>query len=71
MVATVAVSLELLHTYIGDLRITLTPPASTGAGSIVLHNRAGGSGKNLKRTYDASSVPKACLAGRQKMQWEL
>jgi subtilisin family serine protease len=66
VVATVAVSLELLHTYIGDLRITLTPPSSTGAGSIVLHNRAGGSGKNLKRTYDASSVPKlASLAGKK------
>jgi subtilisin-like proprotein convertase family protein len=52
-----SVQLELLHTYIGDLVITLRPPPSSGLPDVVLHQRAGGAGKNLKRVYDATSTP--------------
>ena len=51
------VSVDLKHTFIGDLIITLQPPATTGGNQVVLHNRAGGSTKNLKKTYDAATTP--------------
>lgn len=52
-----AVSVDIRHTFIGDLVITVIPPASLGAGRIRLHNRTGGSTRNLKKTYDAAMVP--------------
>ncbi len=48
---------SLKHTYIGDLIITLQPPANTRVSPIMLHNRAGGSTKDLTKTYDAASIP--------------
>lgn len=58
-------SVDLRHTYIGDLVITLKPPAATGQGPVVLHQRAGGSTQNLRRTYDQTSTPGlAAFAGR-------
>jgi subtilisin family serine protease len=64
-------TVDLKHTYIGDLIIRLEPPASTGVNALVLHNRAGGSTKNLKKTYDASITPAlAGLAGKScKGKW--
>jgi Zn-dependent metalloprotease/subtilisin-like proprotein convertase family protein len=48
------VGVEIEHTYIGDLRVTLTAPNGTG---IVLHDRTGASTDNLFKTYDASTTP--------------
>ncbi len=56
-VESLSVGVELQHTYIGDLLITLSPPASLGTAAVVLHSRAGGSTRDLKRTYDASTTP--------------
>jgi subtilisin-like proprotein convertase family protein len=53
----VTVSIDLKHTWIGDLVITLIPPPQTNVGSIVLHSRKGGSTRDLKKTYDASMIP--------------
>ncbi len=59
------VGVKLKHTYIGDLKITLQPPANTGVNPVVLHNRAGGSTKNLKKTYDEVTTPMlATFAGK-------
>lgn len=55
-VAALTVRIDLKHSYVGDLIVTLTPPPALGGG-IVLHNRAGGSARDLKRTYDAASTP--------------
>jgi subtilisin family serine protease len=64
-VASLTASVDLKHTFIGDLVITLKPPASTGVAPIVLHDRAGGSTKNLKKTYDSANTSKlAGLAGK-------
>ena len=65
--------IELEHTFIGDLLITLTPPASTGVAPIVLHNQGGGSTHDIKRTYDAVNTPGlAGLAGKScKGSWTL
>ncbi|MCS6290134.1 MAG: S8 family serine peptidase [Nitrospira sp.] len=46
------VHLDLAHTYIGDLVITLMPPTGLNPAKVVLHDRTGGATQNLKRTYD-------------------
>ncbi len=55
------VTVDIEHTYRGDLIVTLKAPVASGIGNIVLHNRAGGAADNIKQTYDAAST--AALAG--------
>lgn len=72
-VEALTVMIDLKHTYIGDLIITLQPPAATGVHTITLHNRAGGSTKNLTKTYDAATTPAlVAFAGKScKGTWTL
>jgi extracellular elastinolytic metalloproteinase len=49
----VSVSVDIAHTYIGDLRVSLVGPRG---GEAVLHNRAGASTDNLVRTYASDDV---------------
>jgi subtilisin family serine protease len=64
-VQAVSVALDLAHSYIGDLVITLQPPAGTGVRPLVLHQRAGGTRNQLKKVFDAQTTPAlAALAGR-------
>jgi subtilisin family serine protease len=51
------VTVDIDHTYRGDLIVTLKPPAAMGAANVVLHNRAGGAADNVKAAYAASNVP--------------
>ncbi|HRC54795.1 MAG TPA: S8 family serine peptidase [Kofleriaceae bacterium] len=44
----VVVDLNITHTYIGDLRVTLTSPTGTTA---VLHDRAGGAADNINQSF--------------------
>ncbi len=60
-VTRVTVSLDIRHTFIGDLVLTLIPPAATGVANVTLAKRAGGSQKNLLKTFDTVNTPK--LAG--------
>jgi subtilisin family serine protease len=53
----IKVSVDIEHTYIGDLVVSVKPPASTGVGSVTLHSREGGSTDNLKKTYDEVNAP--------------
>ena len=46
--ATATVEVHIVHTYIGDLVVTLIAPDGS---SYVLHNRAGGSTDNIDQTY--------------------
>jgi len=46
--------IEIEHTWVGDLTVTLHPPAGN---PILLHARQGGSADNLKKTYDFASTP--------------
>ncbi|ANY83342.1 hypothetical protein BB934_34130 (plasmid) [Microvirga ossetica] len=48
---------NIKHTFIGDLVITLEPPAGIGVAPVVLHDRAGVSANNLKKQYDAATTP--------------
>jgi subtilisin-like proprotein convertase family protein len=55
----VAVDVDIKHTFIGDLVLTLVPP--NGGSPVVLHNRKGGATKDLRRTFDVANTP--ALAG--------
>ena len=61
----VKVAVDIEHTYIGDLVVTLKPPTGAGVQPIVLHDRQGGTTDNLKKTYDEVSTPGlAALKGK-------
>ncbi len=51
-VADVDVSLDITHTFIGDLRVVLTNPVGV---SVTLHDRTGGSSDDIVVTYDSSA----------------
>jgi subtilisin family serine protease len=53
----IKVSVDIEHTYRGDLVVTLRPPSSLGVPPIVLHNREGGAADNLKKKYDEVNAP--------------
>lgn len=50
-------TVDIEHTWVGDLTVDLIPPAGSGVGPIRLHAREGGSGDNIRRTYDVVSTP--------------
>ena len=54
LIRALRLELDLTHTYIGDLIISLTGP--TGA-TVVLHDREGGSADNLIKTFDSADSP--------------
>jgi subtilisin-like proprotein convertase family protein len=57
----VGVSVDIAHPWIGDLRVEVLAP--TGAAAI-LHDRQGGGGRDLVRTWDGTSAAGlAALAG--------
>jgi len=61
-VGSVEVSVDISHTYIGDLRVSLGSPAGT---EVILHNETGGSGDNLVKTYtSATTATLGSLAGQ-------
>jgi subtilisin-like proprotein convertase family protein len=53
----VAVQIDLRHTYIGDLQLTLLPPAGGSLPEVILHDRSGGSRNNIRRRFDVSNTP--------------
>ena len=69
-VAAIKVSVNITHTYIGDLRVTLTSPSGKLE---TLHAQLGGSADNLVATYDSASpgVLAAMLGQPMKGDWVL
>jgi leucyl aminopeptidase len=60
----VAVAVNIVHSYIGDLKVDLVAPD----GSVyVLHNRSGGSADNINRTYSVNLSSEA-LNGTWKLR---
>ena len=53
-VSDILVYLDVTHTYIGDLIVTLTSPTGT---SVVLHNRTGGSAEDILGWYPTELTP--------------
>lgn len=70
IVASITVSVDIVHTYIGDLRVTLISPSGT---QVPLHNRLGGSVNDLHGEFDLHSVPALqSLAGEPvNGEWQL
>jgi carboxypeptidase D len=54
----ILVPVDIQHTYIGDLRVTLSSPSGT---SILLHDRTGGSSDNIVGTYGDDLIPAESL----------
>jgi subtilisin-like proprotein convertase family protein len=54
LVKSVEISVDITHTYIGDLKVTLVSPKGT---SVILHNKFGAGQDDLKKTYSASLTP--------------
>lgn len=52
-----AVYVRLQHTYIGDLVISVLPPARSGLKPVVVHRRDGGNRQHLDKLYDVSNTP--------------
>ncbi len=50
--------LDITHTYIGDLEVTLTSPAGT---SVILHGRSGGGDDDIQGWYPADLTPAGSL----------
>jgi subtilisin-like proprotein convertase family protein/subtilisin family serine protease len=69
-IASIKVEVDITHTYIGDMIIKLISPQGI---SVVLHNRNGGSTKNITKTYDMQNTPALSAFDSQsiKGQWVL
>lgn len=72
-IKSIKVEVDIEHTYIGDLVVTLIPPAATEVLPIILHNRLGGAADNIKKTYDEVNIPElAALQGKSPQgDWTL
>ena len=66
------VSVDIRHSYIGDLVVILRPPDAI-AEPVILHNRTGGRTQDMRRTYGTSEIPElAGLAGAKAQgHWTL
>jgi subtilisin-like proprotein convertase family protein len=53
-VGSVEVSVDISHSYVGDLQVRLRAP--NGA-EVILHDETGGSGDNLVKTYTSATTP--------------
>ncbi|MBD1848914.1 S8 family serine peptidase [Cyanobacteria bacterium FACHB-502] len=53
----IQVTIDLEHSYIGDLVVILYPPESLSQQPIILHDRAEDDTDNLQRTFDPANVP--------------
>jgi len=53
----IAITVDIEHTYVGDLVVQIVPPSGTGVSAVTLHDRSGGGSDNLKLTYDPAGTP--------------
>ena len=61
-VGAITVELDIRHSYIGDLRVALVSAAGT---EVVLHDREGAQGDDIKKTYTSATTPAlGALAGQ-------
>jgi len=63
-VAALSVSVNITHTFIGDLVVTLQSPAGH---SVLLHERAGGNTHDLVRTYKVADTPTLAAFGGETL----
>jgi subtilisin family serine protease len=53
----IKVSVDIEHTYIGDLIVDVLPPDSMGTGSVNVHSKSGEGTNNLKKSFDRVNTP--------------
>ena len=70
MIEEIALTVDIRHTYIGDLRVVLVSPSSQ---VVILHDGSGGSADNLQKTYHSATYPAlAVLVGTPAQgEWTL
>lgn len=70
MVQEIRVKIDVIHTYIGDLKVELVAPSGR---RVALHNRSGGCQDNLINTYDSGTNAnlKALVGELVKDDWIL
>lgn len=70
LIGSVRVALDITHTYIGDLRVTLHAPDGT---SVMLHDRSGANRDNLIQDFDLANTPalQALVGKNPQGDWEL
>ncbi len=63
-------SIDIEHTYIGDLLVNLTSPGGT---NVIIHNRTGANMNNLVKSYSSEDIPMLnALVGQQSQgDWTL
>lgn len=66
-VKSVEASIDIKHSYIGDLQVKLVAPSGK---SVVLHNREGKNKKNLKKKFSAKDLT-ALVGEKSKGIWNL
>ncbi len=66
-ISTINVGVDISHTYIGDLRVTLISPSGT---AMVLHDREGGSANDLHAQFDSTSAPQLSLVAGEQVNGE-
>jgi len=49
----ISISVDIIHTYVGDLKLTLVSPSGT---SVILRNRTGGSANDIHDTYSINAT---------------
>jgi extracellular elastinolytic metalloproteinase len=66
----VAVAVNIEHTYIGDLKVSLTSPDGN---TVILHNRKGARTANLKEAYTSLTTPalSGLIGGQAQGDWTL
>jgi subtilisin-like proprotein convertase family protein/subtilisin family serine protease len=68
--ASLKINVDVNHTYIGDLRVSLISPSGT---IVTLHDRSGGSANDLHTEFDSTSAPGllALIGEPVKGEWAL
>lgn len=64
----ISLSIDISHTYIGDLEVSLTSPQGS---DIVLHNKEGGGADDLRETYDSESILSSLIGEEILGKWLL
>ena len=69
----IKVTVDIEHTYIGDLIVDVVPPNSTGMSSINVHSNSGEGTRNLKKSFDRVSTPglQALIGKNPQGVWKL
>ena len=70
LVKDIRVSVNIEHSYLSDVRVTLYTPIGK---SVILHDRLARKDKSLARTYNVGSVPelRICIGERIQGEWSL